>query len=70
MFGSWGLAGGATDDYYISLGIPYSFTFELPERDDSGGHGFLLPPSNIVRVGKQLMIGVNTIADYLINKSS
>jgi len=62
VFGSWGLAGGATDDYYISRGIPYSFTFELPERDENGGHEFLLPPENIVRVGKQLMVGLNTIA--------
>ena len=26
VFGLWGLAGGATDDYYITKGIPYSFT--------------------------------------------
>jgi len=65
VFGSWGLAGGATDDYYISRGIPYSFTFELPERDENGHHEFLLPPENIVRVGKQLMVGLNTIAKQL-----
>ena len=50
VFGRWGFAGGATDDWYISLGIPYSFTFELPERDADGWHGFLLPPENIKRV--------------------
>ncbi len=26
VFGLWGLAGGATDDYYITKGIPFSFT--------------------------------------------
>ena len=50
VFGQWGFAGGCTDDWYISLGIPYSFTIELPERDADGFHGFLLPPDNIKRV--------------------
>ena len=48
VFGQWVFAGGCTDDWYISLGIPYSFTIELPERDADGFHGFLLPkgPAN------------------------
>ena len=77
VFGLWGLAGGATDDWYITQvtpilcllcrsmilrvlllktdllrqGLPYSYTFELPEFDASGKpHGFLLPASSIVRV--------------------
>jgi len=51
VFGTWGLAGGATDDWYITQGIPYSYTFELPEYDEAGRpHGFILPASNIVRV--------------------
>ena len=36
-------------------GIPYSFTLELPERDEAGDHGFLLPARNIVRVGRHLL---------------
>ena len=50
VFGLWGLAGGATDDWYITQNIDYSYTFELPEHDKDGDHGFLLPASNIVKV--------------------
>ena len=51
MFDRWGYAGGATDDWYNSIGIPYSFTWELPQKDLDGVlHGFKLPPSNIIRV--------------------
>jgi len=66
VFGLWGLAGGATDDWYITQGLPYSYTFELPEFDASGKpHGFLLPASSIVRVGRQLMTGLSTLASKL-----
>ena len=50
VFDRWGYAGGATDDWYSSIGIGYSFTWELPEKDKDGFHGFELPPSNIIRV--------------------
>ena len=36
---------------FISLGIPYSYTWELPEGDEDGFHDFKLPPKNIIRVG-------------------
>jgi len=63
VFGDWGVAGGATDDYYITKGIPYSFTMELPEHSHDGSdHGFLLPPSNIKRVGRQLSAALTTLA--------
>ncbi len=52
VFGSWGLAGGATDDWYITQSVPYSYTIELPEKDAHGDHGFLLPASNIIKVTK------------------
>ena len=35
---------------YITQNIDYSYTFELPEHDEDGAHGFLLPASNIVKV--------------------
>ena len=35
---------------YITQNIDYSYTFELPEHDKDGAHGFLLPASNIVKV--------------------
>eukprot|EP00088_Acartia_fossae_P024293 TRINITY_DN2525_c0_g1_i3.p1 TRINITY_DN2525_c0_g1~~TRINITY_DN2525_c0_g1_i3.p1 ORF type:complete len:431 (-),score=73.77 TRINITY_DN2525_c0_g1_i3:221-1513(-) len=63
VFGNWGIAGGATDDYYITKGIRYSFTVELPEKDTNGKeYGFLLPPSNIKRVGRQLSAALTTLA--------
>jgi len=67
VFGAWGLAGGATDDYYITKNVPYSFTFELPQKDKAGGknHGFLIPPSNIKPVGQQLFIGLQSLASNL-----
>ena len=51
-----GLAGGASDDWYISQpGVTFSATIELPEKDRHGGsHEFSLPPSEIVRVRSSL----------------
>ena len=37
---------------YITQNIDYSYTFELPEHDKDGAHGFLLPASNIVKVSR------------------
>jgi len=66
VFGLWGLAGGATDDWYITQGVDYSYTFELPGRDADGEHhGFLLPAKNIIKVGKQLLLGFTTMAAKL-----
>ena len=36
VFDKWGYAGGATDDWYSSTGISYSYTWELPEADRQG----------------------------------
>ena len=65
VFGLWGLAGGATDDWYITQDIEYSYTFELPEGDEDGDHGFLLPAKNIIKVGKQLLVAFTTMAKHL-----
>ena len=65
VFGLWGLAGGATDDWYITQDIEYSYTFELPEGDEDGDHGFLLPAKNIIKVGKQLLVAFTTMARHL-----
>jgi len=65
VFGAWGLAGGATDDYYITKGIPFSYTFELPGKDEDGQHGFILPRSNIKKVGNQLYTGFMMLAEQL-----
>ena len=40
----------------IAQNVDYSYTFELPETDETGDHGFLLPPSNIVKVGSHIKL--------------
>lgn len=45
-------AAGGSDDYAMGhSGIEYAYTMELPDR---GRYGFLLPPSEIVPVGKEV----------------
>ena len=44
-----------TDDWFTYQNVDYSYTVELPETDETGDHGFLLPPSNIVKVGSHIM---------------
>ena len=45
-----------TDDWFTYQNVDYSYTFELPETDETGDHGFLLPPSNIVKVGSHYVV--------------
>jgi len=70
----WGadeLAGGCSDDWYIAQNISYSYTIELPQNtptnrtDWDWKEGFLMPPSNIKKVGKQLFEGFLTLAREL-----
>ncbi|CAH1634681.1 unnamed protein product [Spodoptera littoralis] len=50
-------AGGAADDYAHNLGIPYSYTFELPGL--SGGmEGFELDPMYIEQVCTETWLGI------------
>lgn len=49
-------AAGCSDDYAYGVGnITYSYTIELP---DTGNHGFLLPPSSILPVGRETLDAV------------
>ena len=58
------LSSGGSDDWARgSVGIPYSFTIELP---DTGRHGFLLPASEITKVGPEAFAGVRAMATELI----
>ena len=84
MFDKWGYAGGATDDWYSSAGIAYSYTWELPEADrnlfnvlggliiffviSDGFHGFKLPAKNIKRVGEHLFVGFMRLAKYIAKR--
>ena len=57
MWGDWGIAGGCTDDWFITQNISYSYTFELPGQDEQGEYGFKLLPRNIKRVRKYFQNG-------------
>ena len=45
------------------LGIPYTYTVELP---DTGDHGFLLPASSIESVGREAFVGIEAMMQELI----
>ncbi|KAH8857861.1 Carboxypeptidase B2 [Schistosoma japonicum] len=57
-------AAGATDDYVTGeLKIPYAYTIELC---DEGRYGFLLPPSYIGQVGRQLWTALTVLANDIL----
>lgn len=61
----YGLASGATDDWaYGVLGIPFSYTIELPDR---GNHGFLLPESRVSSTVIETAAGVQCMVSFLAN---
>lgn len=61
----YGLASGATDDWaYGMLGVPFSYTIELP---DQGTHGFLLPESRISSTVTETAAGVHCMVSFLAN---
>uniref|UniRef100_A0A1I8JKC0 Peptidase_M14 domain-containing protein n=1 Tax=Macrostomum lignano TaxID=282301 RepID=A0A1I8JKC0_9PLAT len=52
-------ANGGSDDWaHGSLGVPYSFTVELP---DEGDYGFLLPGYLVPSVGREAMRGLGSL---------
>ena len=58
-------SGGSIDWAYGTAGIPYSFGLEL--RDD-GTYGFLLPPSQIIPTGEEIMAFHVSIAHQMIKE--
>ncbi|XP_068243453.1 carboxypeptidase B-like [Palaemon carinicauda] len=61
----YGLASGATDDWaYGELGVPFSYTIELP---DQGTYGFLLPDSRISSTVTETAAGVYCMVRSLTN---
>ncbi|XP_071552738.1 carboxypeptidase B-like isoform X3 [Panulirus ornatus] len=64
----YGLASGATDDWaYGELGIPFSYTIELP---DQGTHGFLLPENRVSSTVIESAAGVHCMVSLLANSGS
>ncbi|XP_045612099.2 carboxypeptidase B isoform X1 [Procambarus clarkii] len=61
----YGLASGATDDWaYGALGVPYSYTIELP---DQGQYQFLLPESRISSTVVETAAGIKCMIGSLTN---
>ncbi|XP_051983476.1 carboxypeptidase B2 [Xyrauchen texanus] len=60
------LAPGGSDDWAHSLGIKYSFTFELQDR---GRYGFLLPPSFIPQACNEALLAAKIIALHVIKET-
>ena len=55
---------GGSDDWAAgSLGIPFSFTVELP---DKGRHGFILPATKIESTGREAFAGMEAMVQELI----
>lgn len=55
---------GGSDDYaYGVMGIKYSYTMELP---DQGNRGFVLPPSEIIPVGHEVVRGLRAMTDTML----
>lgn len=61
----YGLASGATDDWaYGALGVPFSYTIELP---DQGNYGFLLPENRVSSTVVETAAGVHCMVSALAN---
>ena len=61
------LFSGGSDDWAAgSLGIPFSYTVELP---DKGRHGFILPAAKIESTGREAFAGLEAMVRELIRLS-
>lgn len=58
-------ASGGSDDFaYTNGNIKFAYTIELP---DTGEHGFLAPPREIIPVGQETTIGLAAMIDAMKN---
>jgi len=60
-------AAGGSDDWVSSLGVPYSYTFELR---DQGATGFILPPHLIQPTVTETYFGIRALAEGIIEELS
>lgn len=59
-------ASGSAGDYATSIGVPYSYTYELPgHRFGIGGLGFLVDPAFIEQAGFETWEGIKVAARYV-----
>jgi len=59
-------AAGASDDWYKSIGMRYSFTTELR---DTGRYGFVLPADQIIPSGEEMWAGFEVVIKKIIQDS-
>merc|ERR1719431_260321 len=59
-------AAGASDDWYKSIGMRYSFTTELR---DTGRYGFVLPADQIIPSGEEMWAGFEVVIKKIIQVS-
>lgn len=58
-------ASGGSSDYVQSIGVPFSYTYELPAwRGVSGINGFLVDPDFILQAGVETWEGIKTGARF------
>lgn len=58
-------SGSSVDWVYGALGVPLSYTVELPSR----GYGFLLPIENVGEVVRETFAGVRVFGNYVRGSS-
>lgn len=59
-------ASGSAGDYAQSVGVPYSYTYELPgHRFGIGGFGFFVDPAFIEQAGFETWEGIKTGARFI-----
>nr|XP_040578268.1 zinc carboxypeptidase-like isoform X2 [Lepeophtheirus salmonis] len=54
--------GGTSMDFYADQGIPFAYTWELP---DMGQHGMLMPSRKIQEIGKEVMTGLSRMTAWI-----
>lgn len=63
-------ASGGTSDYVMDLGVPFSYTYELPAYMNIQGqlNGFLVDPDFIEQAGYETWEGVKAGANFVLNE--
>lgn len=56
-------AGVISDWTYAQLNVTYSYACELR---DTGAHGFILPPDQIIPTGEEIFAGVRVMGNYIL----
>jgi len=57
------IASGSSADYVYSIGVKYSFAVELR---DTGRYGFIMPPSQIIPQGEEILEAVVVMGDAIL----